>query len=324
MKHLTPLLICFLFANSASIAQDEAKTGEAVASTASVLDRFVGNWNTKSQPASDSEIAPAPYRGTMDARMLGKHWLIGEYDADMGGVKFDAMQRLRYDAKQKIYVGTWVDSFFDYEWPLKGKLEGERLTINSEGPDPSKPGATSKFRDIYEFKTADLILTTSEMQSADGKWETFMTGEFRRTNSSSNTTKAAATQTKVMPFLMFIGKAEKAMKFYVSLFPDAKILSMEKYAANDTGEEGTVKLAKFEVAGQRVMCIDSPDVHKFTFTPSFSFFVECDSRKQIDDLFSKLSADGKIMMPLNNYGFSERFGWTSDRFGVSWQLNLAK
>ena len=70
------------------------------------------------------------------------------------------------------------------------------------------------------------------------------------------------------------------------------------------------------------MCIDSPAKHAFTFTPSHSFFVECESDAEIERLAAALGAEGKVLMPLDNYGFSRRFSWVSDRFGVSWQLNL--
>ena len=129
--------------------------------------------------------------------------------------------------------------------------------------------------------------------------------------------------TKVLPFLMFEGDAEKAMDFYASLFPDSEILAIERYRAGEQGREGTVKRATFRVAGQTVLCIDSFVHHDFTFTPAFSLFVECDSAEEIAALFAALSEGGKILMPLGAYGFSRQFGWTNDRFGVSWQLNLA-
>ena len=71
------------------------------------------------------------------------------------------------------------------------------------------------------------------------------------------------------------------------------------------------------------MCFDSPTKHDFTFTPAISIFVECESEAEQDQAFAQMSADGKVFMPLASYGFSKKFGWVSDRFGVSWQLNLA-
>jgi predicted 3-demethylubiquinone-9 3-methyltransferase (glyoxalase superfamily) len=70
------------------------------------------------------------------------------------------------------------------------------------------------------------------------------------------------------------------------------------------------------------MCVDSPVQHGFTFTPAMSLFVDCDGEEEIDRLFAGLSGDGQILMPLGPYPFSRRFGWLSDKFGVSWQLNL--
>jgi predicted 3-demethylubiquinone-9 3-methyltransferase (glyoxalase superfamily) len=68
---------------------------------------------------------------------------------------------------------------------------------------------------------------------------------------------------------------------------------------------------------------DSPAVHAFDFTPSMSIFVECDNEAELDRVFAALSDGGKTLMPLNNYGFSKKFGWCNDRFGVSWQINLS-
>jgi len=60
--------------------------------------------------------------------------------------------------------------------------------------------------------------------------------------------------------------------------------------------------------------------HEFTFTPSMSLFVACETEAEIEDLFEKLSQGGKVLMPLESYPFSPKFGWVNDRFGVSWQL----
>src|SRR5262245_61246180 len=102
---------------------------------------------------------------------------------------------------------------------------------------------------------------------------------------------------KVRPFLMFEGKAEEAMKFYVSLIPGSEIIDVVRYGAGGPGTEGSVMKATFSVGGQSVMCIDSHVKHGFTFTPSFSFFVDCASEDEIDRLSSALSEGGAIMMP---------------------------
>jgi len=121
---------------------------------------------------------------------------------------------------------------------------------------------------------------------------------------------------------MFEGSAEAAMKLYVSLFRNAEIKQIERYGPGEPGREGTVKRAEFTVAGQSVICIDSPVKHGFTFTPSVSLFVECESETELDDLYRDLSQNGGVLMPPANYGFSTKFTWLNDRFGVSWQLNF--
>lgn len=126
----------------------------------------------------------------------------------------------------------------------------------------------------------------------------------------------------VTPFLMFEGKAEEAMNLYVSLFPGAEITQMDRYGPGEPGAVGTVKQGRVRLAGQELVCFDSPAKHAFTFTPSFSLFVECESETELDAAFGQLSEAGGVLMPPNNYGFSSKFAWVSDRFGVSWQLNL--
>ncbi|MFJ3821198.1 VOC family protein [Streptomyces nodosus] len=130
------------------------------------------------------------------------------------------------------------------------------------------------------------------------------------------------TSQKVTAFLMFEGNAEEAMAFYVSLFDDAEVVSMTRYGAEGPGREGSVQHATFSLAGQQLMCIDSPLKHDFTFTPAISLFVQCENEAEIDRLYTALIEDGTELMPLGNYGFSTKFGWINDRFGVSWQLNL--
>ncbi|MGM0838045.1 MAG: VOC family protein [Bacillota bacterium] len=128
---------------------------------------------------------------------------------------------------------------------------------------------------------------------------------------------------KVTPFLMFQNAdAEEAMNYYTSLIEDSEIKSIVRYGPNESGDEGTVMHAIFSLKGQEFMCIDSNVKHAFSFTPSFSIFVTCDTEEEIDTLFEKLSVDGQALMPIGDYGFSKKFGWLNDRFGVSWQINL--
>lgn len=127
---------------------------------------------------------------------------------------------------------------------------------------------------------------------------------------------------KITPFLMFTGSAAEAMELYVNLFLNSAVRNIERYGPGEPGAEGSVKRAAFTIAGQDVLCIDSPIQHDFSFTPSVSLFVECESEAEFDLAFDRLSAGGSVLMPPGNYGFSRKFVWLNDRFGVSWQLNL--
>ena len=128
---------------------------------------------------------------------------------------------------------------------------------------------------------------------------------------------------QIAPFLMFTGQAEEAMTLYTSLFDDGRILDLTRYGPEGPGAAGTVQRGRFALAGQEFLCTDSPPVHEFSFTPSFSIWIETESEDELERLFAALADGGTQLMPLDDYGFSRRFGWLNDRYGVSWQLNLA-
>ena len=127
---------------------------------------------------------------------------------------------------------------------------------------------------------------------------------------------------KIITFLMFEGKAEEAMNFYISLFDQSSIVNMMKYGPGQNGTEGSVMHATFILNGQTFMCIDSSVKHAFTFTPSVSLYIACETEGEIDKLYNKLSEGGKVLMPLSKYPFSEKYAWVADKFGVAWQLSL--
>ena len=127
---------------------------------------------------------------------------------------------------------------------------------------------------------------------------------------------------KVTPFLMFQGDGAAAIARYRELFAGAEVRRLEHYGPHEPGPEGQVRRATLVLAGQELMIFDSPVKHAFGFTPSISMFVDCADEAEIERLFAGLSEGGEVRMGLGNYGFSLRFGWVDDRFGVSWQLNL--
>lgn len=113
---------------------------------------------------------------------------------------------------------------------------------------------------------------------------------------------------KITPFLCFAHEAEEAMNFYVGIFKNAKIISVERYGKGAPMPEGTVLTASFELFGQRFVALNAGPM--FQFTPAVSFLVECDTQEEVDDYWSKLSADPQ----------AEACGWLKDKFGVSWQV----
>jgi predicted 3-demethylubiquinone-9 3-methyltransferase (glyoxalase superfamily) len=127
----------------------------------------------------------------------------------------------------------------------------------------------------------------------------------------------------VTPFLMFQGDAEAALELYLAAFPEAVQLSIERWGPGEPGPEDGFKRANIRIAGQTVILFESPVKHAFGFTPAASLFVECESEAELEALAARLGEGGEFLMPVGDYGFSRRFGWLNDRFGVSWQLNLA-
>jgi hypothetical protein len=146
------------------------------------LKQFVGKWEMKSEASIGPDQPPLKGEGTMTTRMLGDLWVVNEITVEMMGTKVTGIQTIGYDPAKKKYVGTWVDSMVNYMWKYEGTVDksGQTLTLEAEGPNYSAKGKLTKFRDAYEFKSADHIIATSLMLTEDGKWVTFMTGSMRR------------------------------------------------------------------------------------------------------------------------------------------------
>ncbi|KAA3608769.1 MAG: VOC family protein [Calditrichaeota bacterium] len=141
---------------------------------------------------------------------------------------------------------------------------------------------------------------------------------------------------KTTTFLTFVGdkcgKAEEAIKFYTSIFPNSEIKSIKKYSEEEAG--GTPELIKygvFTLNGTDYMVSESNYNHAWSFTPAVSLFISDNSDDLIQTLFEKLSSNGgQIMVPLDNYkgegdyGFGKKFGWCEDKYGISWQFLLSE
>ena len=113
---------------------------------------------------------------------------------------------------------------------------------------------------------------------------------------------------KITPFLWFDNQAEEAMNFYVSIFKNSKVVSVTRYGDAGPGPKGTVMSAIFELEGQQFYALNGGP--QFSFTPAISFFVNCETQQEVDELWEKLSAGGK----------KNRCGWLNDKYGLSWQI----
>jgi predicted 3-demethylubiquinone-9 3-methyltransferase (glyoxalase superfamily) len=113
---------------------------------------------------------------------------------------------------------------------------------------------------------------------------------------------------KITPFLWFDGKAEEAMNFYASIFRNAKILNVTRCGEAGPGPKGTVMSATFELDGQCFIALNGGPL--FNFTPAISFYVNCETQEEVDELWEKLSEGGE----------KQRCGWLKDKYGLSWQI----
>jgi predicted 3-demethylubiquinone-9 3-methyltransferase (glyoxalase superfamily) len=108
---------------------------------------------------------------------------------------------------------------------------------------------------------------------------------------------------KITPFLWFNDKAEEAMNFYISIFKNSKIVSVSR-----SGKEGRVTGCRFQLDGQEFHALNGGP--QFTFTPAVSFYVNCETQQEVDELWEKLSEGGE----------KGRCGWLKDKYGLSWQI----
>jgi len=113
---------------------------------------------------------------------------------------------------------------------------------------------------------------------------------------------------KITPFLWYTDQAEEAAKFYASIFKNSKIKTVARYGDAGPGPKGAVMTIAFEIEGQEFIALNGGP--QFKFTPAVSFVINCDTQEEVDDFWDKLSAGGR----------TDRCGWLTDKFGLSWQV----
>ncbi len=122
----------------------------------------------------------------------------------------------------------------------------------------------------------------------------------------------------IAPHLWFDREAVEAAELYTSVLPGSRVTDVTTIHDTPSGDSDVVS---FELCGQPFMAI-SAGPH-FRFTPAISFLVRCRSEDEVDELWDRLAPGGRVLMPLDPYPFSARYGWTEDRYGLSWQIMLA-
>ncbi|MEJ7911921.1 MAG: VOC family protein [Chitinophagaceae bacterium] len=114
----------------------------------------------------------------------------------------------------------------------------------------------------------------------------------------------------IYPCLWFDGKAKDAAAFYCSIFTDSKI------------KVDTPMVVNFEIQGQKFMALNGGP--QYRINPSISLFVICDSEAETDAVWNKFLDGGTVLMPLDKYEWSEKYGWVQDQFGMSWKISFGK
>lgn len=113
---------------------------------------------------------------------------------------------------------------------------------------------------------------------------------------------------KITPFLWFDGKAEEAANFYVAIFKNSKIKGIARYGDAGPGPKGSVMTVALELDGQEFVLLNGGP--QFQFSMATSFVVNCETQKEVDDMWDELSAGGKTL----------QCGWLTDKYGLSWQI----
>lgn len=210
-----------LFASAAELrAQDEPQL-PAPEKEHEWLKQLVGEWETEFEYNLGPDAPSQKSQGTESVRAIGELWTVAENKSSASETPFTGIMTLGFDPDKKKYVGTWIDSMFNYLWRYEGTVDkgGKVLTLLTEGPNPGVPGKLCKFKEVIELKSKDHKVFTSSLQGEDCKWSTMMTINYRRKPESKETEKAEGKPgNRVVHFEIPAEKPEELTKFYGELF----------------------------------------------------------------------------------------------------------
>jgi predicted 3-demethylubiquinone-9 3-methyltransferase (glyoxalase superfamily) len=133
-------------------------------------------------------------------------------------------------------------------------------------------------------------------------------GSIDSTPSQDPTAPAMSNKQKITTFLWYDKDAEEAVRFYLSIFKGGKILSETRWGDGGPVPKGTLMTSKFQLGGQEFIALNGGPLYHFT--EAISLFVDCETQREVDELWEKLSAGGE----------PGRCGWLKDKYGLSWQI----
>ena len=179
MKTVAGLVVAAVLVGGVAARAQDASKMPAPQKEHVWLKQLEGEWVSESEAVMEPGKPPIKCKGTETVRTLGGFWSMAEMSNDFMGTSVIGVMTIGYDAQKKKYVGTWVCSMADWLCKYEGSVEGNVLTLETEGPHPAT-GKLIKMKDVIEIKDKDHKVLTSLMQGEDGKWVTFMTMTSRR------------------------------------------------------------------------------------------------------------------------------------------------
>jgi len=145
------------------------------------LQALVGDWTFEGEGTMGPDKPPHRFTGTETVRSIGGVWVQLEGRGEMpDGTPSITLMTLGYDPAKKRYLGTWIGSMMTHMWIYDGVLDGNVLTLETEGPDFVTEGKTTRYRDTIEIESAEHRVLSSQALGDDGSWHTFMTAHYRR------------------------------------------------------------------------------------------------------------------------------------------------
>jgi hypothetical protein len=145
------------------------------------LQQLLGDWTYETEAIMGPDQPPVKMSGSESARPLGDVWVLCEASGMCPGEgPAVTLMTLGYDPAKKRFVGTFIGTMMTNLWVYDGRLEGNTLTLDAEGPSFAGDGTTAKYQDIIEIKGPDERTLSSRMLTPDGKWQHFMTSTYRR------------------------------------------------------------------------------------------------------------------------------------------------